>query len=63
MKIFNSKTIELSADDLRLILIKKFMDQFDRSEQHAIEVSFVIDRPNNGILKGVKISGKTCMEI
>jgi hypothetical protein len=63
VKIFNSKTIELSADDLRLILIKKFMDQFDRSEQHAIEVSFVIDRPNNGILKGVKISGKTCMEI
>ena len=64
MKIFNSQLIELNADDLRLMIIKKFMDQFDVSDHNAIEVTFVIDNTTKNLgLKCVRISGKSSMEI
>lgn len=63
MKIFNTKTIELNADDLRLIVHKKFMDQFDATDS-AIEVKFIIDSAQKiPVLQGVKITGKSAMEI
>lgn len=63
MKIFNIQSIEINADDLRLIVLKKFMDQFDAND-NAVEVKFIIDSSTKiPVLKGVKLTGKSAMEI
>lgn len=64
MKIFNVKTVEISADDLRLIILKKFLDQFDNDNDHPIEAKFIIDSSQKTpVLKGVTIAGYRAMEI